>query len=547
MAPLAIGPVNGHGGPRLTSFEPSIPASDRAAFERALVTVPPGLARAGTTGLRHRPDAATSPGDRILAGLQGSKSLASAETAPGSEDTGSVLAGAQARLGEAQAHLEQLEARLEQLESQREERFQARLERAQARLDKIRTLPEQAQAHLEKVEAHIEKMRAHFEEVEQRLLAKAQARVDAAQAYLEEVQAGLGGAPSGSADAVRVSRLNKPKVHRPDKVGISPDVVEVPPAAVTPGSAEPVGGYAQPFGPNASWNMPVTKFPRRLDSDTYRNRLWEIGSDRPGNFNLSFDQYTYPVYDAGTATMQAKVVVRNNWGSNLIGKTIPWNPNWLPSSGTDGQVIILDPATGREWDLWRVSYSAGTLSVGNGNLVPGSYWTNEQGFSPSRGAGIPYLAMLVRPEEIEAGVIRHALSMPAHNIDSSLFVAPATKTDGGTFGVPNGIPEGMRFALNVTDAEIDAWAAKLPLSDVGRRSARIIATALRDYGWIITDNAGSAHIQFEDHATAGAEWDALGLGTVSAGGKAYPRDLLDGLMLKERIYAVAHPSSPSVS
>jgi hypothetical protein len=200
MAPLAIGPVNGHGlgGPQLTSVEPSIPASDRAAFERALATVPPGLARASTAGLRHRPDAATSLGDRILAGLQGSKSLAPAETVPDSEGAGSVLAEAQARLEEAQAHLEQVQARLDQLESQREERFQARLERAEARLDKIETLPEQAQAHqlekaqahLEKVEAHIEKMGARFEEVEQRLLAKAQARVDAAEAYLEEVQAG---------------------------------------------------------------------------------------------------------------------------------------------------------------------------------------------------------------------------------------------------------------------------------------------------------------------------------------------------------------------
>jgi chromosome segregation ATPase len=88
----------------------------------------------------------TSPGDRILAGLQGSKSLAPAETVPGSEDAGSVLAEAQARLEEAQAHLEQVQARLEQLESQREERFQARLDRAQARLDKIETLPERAKA-----------------------------------------------------------------------------------------------------------------------------------------------------------------------------------------------------------------------------------------------------------------------------------------------------------------------------------------------------------------------------------------------------------------
>jgi hypothetical protein len=490
-----------------------------------LATLPSNLAQRDGAIPQIWPGAATSPGDRILASIQRSRSLVSPADIPGGEDVRSVLLRAEARLERAQAHLEQVQARLEQWKIKREARLEARLNRAQARLESIQTRPpeqvqahqlEKAQAHLEKVQAHTDKMRAHFEEVKQHLLAKAQARIDEAQGYLEEVQARL------------------------------------PPTEVNPVPTDPVGSYPQPFGPNAPWNIPVTVFPRRVDSDTYRNRLWDIGVNRPGNFDLTFDDYTYPVYDASTATMQAKVVVREDWGSNLVGKTIPWNPNWVPSHGfwtgdpsVDSQVIILDPVTGREWDLWQVSYSSGTVTISYGDLVPGSYWTREQGFAPSRGSGIPYLAMLVRPEEIAAGAIRHALSMPAHNIDRSVFVAPATKTDGDVFGVRNGIPEGMRFALDVTDADIEAWATNLSLSDVGKQSARIIATALRDYGWFITDNAGTAHIQFEDRATAGAEWEALGLGTVSAGGKEYPRDLLDGLMLRDRIYAVSDPSSAS--
>ena len=124
MALLAIGPVNGPGlgGPRLTSVEPSIPASDRAAFERALATVPPGLAKAASALSLTRSGATTSPGDHILAGLHGSKSSVPAETVSGGGDTGSVLAEAQARLEEAQAHLEQLQARLDQLGAQREAR-----------------------------------------------------------------------------------------------------------------------------------------------------------------------------------------------------------------------------------------------------------------------------------------------------------------------------------------------------------------------------------------------------------------------------------------
>jgi hypothetical protein len=223
---------------------------------------------------------------------------------------------------------------------------------------------------------------------------------------------------------------------------------------------------------------------------------------------------------------------------NLNGTRIPWSSDWVPATGSDGQVIILDPANGREWDLWRVNVSGSRVRVSNGNLVPGSYLTKEDGFKPSRGCGIPYLAMLVRPEEIAQGKIEHALSMPSRNTAKN-FVAPATKSDGRV--TQNGMPMGTRFALNITDAEIDEWVNSLPseLSEQTKRAARIIAVALRDYGWFITDTAGGAHFQFEDYATARDKWNDLGLGEQGIGWKNYPTDLLDGLITRERIYAIA--------
>ncbi|CAI8820931.1 hypothetical protein [Methylocaldum szegediense] len=300
-------------------------------------------------------------------------------------------------------------------------------------------------------------------------------------------------------------------------------------------SAGAADDYVRPFGPNAPWNLPVDGLPRHPQSDTLSNRLWKYSPSRQGNFNLSFSGYTYPVYMADSAT--TTVTVRAGMG-NLNGTQIPWNPNWRAASGSDGQVIILDPVTGREWDLWQVSVRGSTIRISNGNLVPGSYLTKEDGFKPSRGCGIPYLAMLVRPEEIAQGKIEHALSMPSRNTARN-FVAPATKSDGRV--TQNGLPMGTRFALNITDAEIDEWVNSLPseLPEQTRRAARIIAVALRDYGWFITDTAGGAHFQFEDYATAREKWNELGLGERSIGWKNYPTDLLDGLITRERIYAIA--------
>lgn len=300
--------------------------------------------------------------------------------------------------------------------------------------------------------------------------------------------------------------------------------------------------YVRPFGKDAAWNRKIEGIPLHKESAKWVERLWTLSpAARPGNFNLGgFKDYSFPVYDARKATTEVEVKSKNpDWG-NLQGQTIPWNPEWQAAKGSDGQVIVLDWETGREWNLWQVKLKGKSLVIGNGSLVSGDFRTKEDGFRPSRGCGIQYLAMLTRPEEIMKGKIEHALSMPIKNPNSKIFLPPATKTDGDKFGIPNGVPEGMRFALRVTDEEIEQWITSLPkeFDQSTRYSAKVIAVALRDYGWIITDNSGGAFFQFEYEGTAGDKWKALGLGSKKIRNKEYPQDLLDGLITQERIYAV---------
>lgn len=306
--------------------------------------------------------------------------------------------------------------------------------------------------------------------------------------------------------------------------------------------------YRRPYGDHAPWNIPVRNLPEHPESAMFADRLWNKGCNSPGNFNLTFDEYTYPVYYTANATNSYPI--ETTWETNINGKTIPWNPEWQPATGTDAQIILLDSARGYEWNLWQVSFQNNKVDATNGNLIqegersgdgsnPGNYWLKENGFIPSRGIGIQYLAMLVRPGEIEQGIIEHALSMPVRNTDGKIFVPPATKLEHPDHP-SGGIPEGMRFAIRISDDEIDNWLRYLPreLPEQTRRAARIIAIALRDYGWFITDSSGAAHLQFEDRATAGEEWDKLGLNEIKIGDKEYPRDLLDGLIPIDRIYAL---------
>lgn len=297
----------------------------------------------------------------------------------------------------------------------------------------------------------------------------------------------------------------------------------------------------RPFGPNAPWNIPVANIPA---GENFSTLLWNDSfTDRPNrNFNFNSGEYTYPVYEVQVDTPNYPVVDTNGWG-NLGGTNIPFDPAWTPAPGSDAQMIILDPATGREWDLWQVTFDGSTVTISNGNLVDGNYFTKEDGFSPSRGCGIQYLAMLVRPWEVEAGVIEHALSMPIQNTSGSRYFAPATKIEWPGLRL-DGIPEGARFSLNISEAQIDAHLATLPIDvpTLTKSSIRTLLVALKDYGWFITDTAGSCHWQLEAMTTASAEWAALGMvDTVYSDGMTYPRDAIDGLITEANI--VSHVAS----
>jgi hypothetical protein len=326
-----------------------------------------------------------------------------------------------------------------------------------------------------------------------------------------------------------------------------PTVTPVPTATPTPApTATPAVGRTftgvRPYGAKAPWNIPVKNLPLHPESKKFADFLW---ADFNGNLpELNFRKYTFPVYDATKATDMYVIKDKNNWG-NLNGKTIPYNPAWLPNAGTDAQAIILDSATGREWDLWDmvVDTAAKQITIGNGNLCPGDYLTNNWDnkatkCTGSRGVGINYLAMLVRPWEIEKGVIEHALSMPIIGTSGQFYVAPATKLEHP--GKVGNIPEGMRFALKATDAEIDAFIAGYPtLTAQKKRAIKIIFTALRDYGWFVTDTAGGHALHFEAPESAQAEWERIGvLPGQSVGGLEHPRFTLQKFLTQDRIITI---------
>jgi hypothetical protein len=329
-----------------------------------------------------------------------------------------------------------------------------------------------------------------------------------------------------------------------DGVGTNPVVPADFVGGVLPsGTASFLGiTYDRPYADDAAWNRPVIGQPQDPASATLAAKLWA----NP-NINCTFSGFTYPVYEL---TGSEDFYTVTSATPRLDGEQIKLDPAWLPSGGFwegdaehDAQMIILDPATGEQWNLWQVrepNVGAKTVQISNGSLCVTDYRTGSGANPHTRGSGLDYLAMLVRPAEVADGAINHALSMPFKGILNTAdgFVAPANSSDGDetSDAVAGGVPTGTRYALDISDAEIDSWAAALSLSATGKLSAKVIARALRDYGWVVTDNSGSNHLQFEDAASAEAAWTDLGLPPASTA----VRDMLDGIWGTggSRIYAI---------
>ena len=286
-------------------------------------------------------------------------------------------------------------------------------------------------------------------------------------------------------EAEAIKRPKTPKPPTTPTTSSTTTTSSTPPTQpTTPTTPPPASPAAQvraftgvrPYGDKAPWNIPVKNLPLHPESKKYADFLWQDFNGRIPEMN--FRKYTYPVYDATKATDMYLIKDKNNW-DNKATKC-----------------------------------------------------------SGSRGIGVNYLAMLVRPWEIEKGVIEHALSMPIVGTSGQFFVAPATKLEHP--GKVGNIPEGMRFALKATDAEIDAYINSLTgVSTIKKRTIRIIFVALRDYGWFITDTAGGHAFQFEAPESAQTEWERIGvLPGQSVGGVEHPRFSLSKFLTADRIITI---------
>jgi hypothetical protein len=232
---------------------------------------------------------------------------------------------------------------------------------------------------------------------------------------------------------------------------------------------------------NSVWRTPISTLPVARNS---AELIAQIGADAPLHPDFGAGLWDgEPIgipYNVVTGA-QRKVHVSFLYAdqSDRVGYPIPAHPKIEggPSSSGDRHVLVVNRDTCVDYELWdaypvahSVNWTAGSGAV----FHLGSDALRPAGWTSADAAGLAILPGLVRPEEIAAGVIDHAIRVTVPETDDT-YVWPARHEAGeDDRSLP---PMGLRLRLK---ASVDI--ASYPRVD------RIILQALKTYGMIVADN-----------------------------------------------------------
>jgi len=239
----------------------------------------------------------------------------------------------------------------------------------------------------------------------------------------------------------------------------------------------------------------------------------EFASDIVSDYTQDYGSVgvnSLPIYrvPANQPGVQVSVLPGCNNFLSDTGSQIPI-PSYATLNGSsDNPLIVYQPSTETDWELWRATKNAdGTYSACWGGKLD---MADSTGVFPSpygmSATGISYLATAITEADVASGQIDHAIAIQIPRCNE--FVYPADRHDCGSD--PGQPAEGQWFRLPVD----------IPMPGGLTPFAQMVFKALQRYGAVVTDFAGAVMLQSEqtsDWAEEGnpgtdpitASWDGL--------------------------------------
>jgi len=258
------------------------------------------------------------------------------------------------------------------------------------------------------------------------------------------------------------------------------------------------------------WQKSIVSAPIDPNSAAYLKAITDAGGG--GSFDAWAPTTDELVNMADNGTPLVSVTGKVKWHTPY--SPWPWDSSFYIEPLSDAHAMVLQTQSCKYYEGYSVTYSNGSLSMYNGGMwdLTAAY-TRPQYGAISTASGIPFGLLAVRPEELKAGVIQHALGWDGvkNTWSQTACVSPAAQsncTDSISYNGPPSdtpIPYGAHIRL------------KASFNDSGfPTEAKIVAEALKTYGAYGYDTGCCNSIVFINDANGGPVWTSADESAISS-------------------------------
>jgi hypothetical protein len=270
------------------------------------------------------------------------------------------------------------------------------------------------------------------------------------------------------------------------------------PVAVAAAAKPPhLGGtHCTVFPANNVWNANISKLPVNKRSAEWVKNIGRSDLLHP-DFGPSFGAQPVPYGIPITVVSgtHPKVHVKFMYSSESDHVRYPLGNDTKieggRNAGGDRHAIVVDKATCRDYETWLTRDTSKGWTAGSGavwSLTSNKLRTKPHldlgasGLTSADAAGLPILPGLLRPAEVKAGYVGHAIRFTAP-VSSEHYIWPAEHQAGSKRSL-NYPPMGARFRLK----------ASFPMTGYSR-ATKVVLRAMKTFGLILADNGSPWYFQ----------------------------------------------------
>ena len=263
------------------------------------------------------------------------------------------------------------------------------------------------------------------------------------------------------------------------------------PSSSVNGAGSVVGG-CQIFPSDNPWNQDISNLPLHSNSTNFISSISSSGHLHPDFGSPAEYGIPFVIVD-GNSTPKVQVNADYADESDFGLAPIPANApiEGTSSSTGDRHVLVLDKAACLLYEMWDSHFDGQQWNVGSSAKFDlKSNALRPEGWTSADAAGLPVLPGLVRYDEVKSGTINHAIRLTVQRTQKG-YIHPATHAASSSTDA-NLPPMGLRLRMK----------ADFDLSNL-TGDAKVIATAMKKYGFIIADNGSNWYFSGE----ANSHWD----------------------------------------